>query len=595
MKPGLRSNVIQVIPNPEVASDCERYGRRPTAPRPGMGPRPGLWRAGYLLVIVALYLGVGVFDHDFWPPVEHTVAGVTWQMARTGELAIPRINGLPYLEKPPLAYALSMFSCRIAGRLTPGFVRLPATVAGLLTLGLLFWTGRRLYGEAVAWLVTLLCATSFSFYAFAHRASTDGIALLFVAACFALFLCTLDDPRVGTPALRSAGATDLALAVTLAASFFVKNLFTFLIVLPPVVLFLLFTRQLRRLAMFLLLTALAFVVLVGPWVAILFARGGSQFLRIVFFDNTLGRFLTISDWKSLDLGPLNDAFYIHKGRTVRVAFDALVSHMLPWLPIYLASLWALVRDWRRWDEPTLFLTIALACIMLAVSLSASKVGSYYLPVAFVLPLIAGDLLAKALTQADSASAWRWWIVHANLGLVVAGAVAAPVIAGIWLEVNTLPWLVLPGLAGAVLLWVRFRRYRETLAPLAVCLVALCATLTLLIAMPYIDELRSWRPFFEEVRVHAFDREVWTTVLDDRRLPAMNFYLDRPLRVLGRPDNVAGLMRSGRKVGVLLWQDQYDAQEGLLASIPHQLLRCRNPRYPFAFVYSSDSESPVRPP
>jgi 4-amino-4-deoxy-L-arabinose transferase-like glycosyltransferase len=558
-----------------------------------MGPRPLLWRAGYLLVIVALYLGVGVFDHDLWPPTEHAVAGVTWQMTRTGEVAVPRINDLPYLEKPPLAYALSMLSCRIAGRLTPGFVRLPVTVAGLLTLGLLFWTGRRLYGEDVDWLVTLLCATSFSFYSFAHRASTDGIALLFVAACFAFFLCTLDDSRVGTPAIRPAGAMDLALAGTLAASFFVKNLFTFLIVLPPVVLFLLFTGQLRRLAILFLLTVLAFVVLVGPWVAILFARGGSQFLRIVFFDNTLGRFFTISDWRALNLGPLNDALYIHKDSTVRVAFDALVSHMLPWPLIHVAVVWALVQGWRRWDEPRLFLAIALASIMLAVSLSASKVGAYYLPVAFVLSLITGGLLAEAQTPEHAATAWPWWIVHANLGLVVAGAVAAPVAVGIWLGDYGLPWLALPIVVAAAWLWFYFRGRLETLAPLALCLVAMCVALTLSNAMPRIDEQLSWRPFFEEVRALAPDREVWTTIQDDRRLPAMNFYLDRPLRILGRPEDVAGLMRSGRKVGVLLWQDQYDAQEPSLASVPHQLLRCRNPRYRFAFVYNSNSE--IHPP
>jgi 4-amino-4-deoxy-L-arabinose transferase-like glycosyltransferase len=557
-----------------------------------MGPRPLLWRAGYLLIIVALYLGVGVFDHDLWPPTEHTVAGVTWQMTRTGELAVPRINGLPYLEKPPLAYVLSMLSCRIAGRLTPGFVRLPATISGLLTLGLLFWSGRRLFGEAVAWLVTLLCATSLSFYSLAHRASTDGVALLFVAACFAFFLWTLDDSHVETPALRRASAMDLALACTLAASFFVKNLFTFLIVLPPVVLFLLSTGQLRRLVILFLLTALAFAVLVGPWAAILFARGGSQFLRIVFFDNTLGRFFTINDWRSLNLGPLNDAFFIHKDSTVRVAFDALVSHMLPWPLIHVAGVWALVQSWRRWDEPRLFLAIALVCIMVSVSLSASKVGAYYLPVAFVLPLITGCLLAEALTPVDASAACLWWAVHANLGIVVAGTIAAPVVAGIWLGDYTLPWLALPSLGAAAWLWFCFGRCRETLAPLALCLAAMCAALTLSIAMPRIDKLLSWRPFFEEVRALLPDREVWTTVQDDRRLPAMNFYLDRPLRILQRPEDVAGLMRSGRRVGVLLWQGQYEAQERSLASIPYQLLRCRNPRYRFAFVYTSDSNAPI---
>jgi hypothetical protein len=58
------------------------------------------------------------------------------------------------------------------------------------------------------------------------------------------------------------------------------------------------------------------------------------------------------------------------------------------------------------------------------------------------------------------------------------------------------------------------------------------------------------PFFEEVRALAPGREVWTTVQDDRRLPAMNFYLDRPLRILELPEDVMGLMRSGRRVGVL---------------------------------------------
>jgi len=118
----------------------------------------------------------------------------------------------------------------------------------------------------------------------------------------------------------------------------------------------------------------------------------------------------------------------------------------PWLPIHVAGLWALVRGWRRWDEPRLFLAITLACIVLVVSLSASKVAAYYLPVAFLLPLITRGLLAEVLTPADVAAAWPWWTVHANLGLVVSGVVADPLVAGIWLGDNALPWLALPGLA-----------------------------------------------------------------------------------------------------------------------------------------------------
>ena len=47
------------------------------------------WRWWLLALVVALYLGVGVFDHELWPPGEQAMAGVTWSMLHDGDLVVP--------------------------------------------------------------------------------------------------------------------------------------------------------------------------------------------------------------------------------------------------------------------------------------------------------------------------------------------------------------------------------------------------------------------------------------------------------------------------------------------------------------------------
>ena len=59
-------------------------------------------------VILLLYLGTGLFDHDIWSPTEPTVAGIVWNMHAHGELAVPRINEFVYLEKPPPYYWMAL-------------------------------------------------------------------------------------------------------------------------------------------------------------------------------------------------------------------------------------------------------------------------------------------------------------------------------------------------------------------------------------------------------------------------------------------------------------------------------------------------------
>ncbi len=47
-------------------------------------------------------------QHGLWRPDEPQVAGVSAEMAYTQDFVVPRLSGKPFLEKPPLYYALGV-------------------------------------------------------------------------------------------------------------------------------------------------------------------------------------------------------------------------------------------------------------------------------------------------------------------------------------------------------------------------------------------------------------------------------------------------------------------------------------------------------
>jgi 4-amino-4-deoxy-L-arabinose transferase-like glycosyltransferase len=570
----------------------------------GVAPRGRLaWRAlgGGLLIV--LYLFVGVFDHELWPPIEQAVAGVTWEMYRNGEVAVPQINGIPYLEKPPLAYGLSWLSCRIAGRLSAGFVRLPAALSGLLSLGVLFWISRRFHGETVAWISTYLCATTFTFYDMMHRASSDSVALFFIILCFALFMRTLDresnDPAAAHEDLapstsrgreppdnpRSRWLEDLPFCLALAASFYAKNFYTFLIVVPPVAVFLLMTRQLRRLLALGATAAVALAVLVGPWCYALYARGGLEYLRVVFFDNTLGRFFTVRDTASFHIGELNDAFRTEKTRPRFGVARWVSADTLPWPLVYTAALWQLFLARTVVCERRLFLKVAFVAIIVSLSLSSSKQMTYFLPIVFVLSLASGEFFHDLFAQRVRLARRNRQLIALNLAIVVIGSALAPLGVGLILHSRALLWLLVPNLAAVATLGVVLKgRWHDHLALwVSGVFITASASLTLALAVPRIDEIRSWRPFFDQVRSDIQDRRLYTTLVNDRRLPAMNFYLDRRLETLKDPDQIPRLLAAPERVGIVVAVDDYEEQRDQLAKIPHRALRASKGADLFVFV------------
>jgi 4-amino-4-deoxy-L-arabinose transferase-like glycosyltransferase len=544
-----------------------------------------------LALLAMLSVGVGVFDHELWPPTEQAMAGVTWEMYRSDDLLVPKIDGLAYLEKPPLAYALSWLAFKTAGHASAGLLRLPAALAGFASLLTVLAIAWRLHGEAVAWISALICALTINFFGIMHRASTDSIAVFFTFLCFALFMRTLAPPaeRDGPPhpAANPHLGGDIAFCLALAVSFLVKNFYTYLVVVPPVTAFLIWRSEYRRLVRMGLLATLALAIVVVPWAYALYARGGSEYLRVVFFDNTFGRLMNIGPPTGAHLPVLDDAFVVHKHESLLTGLRALVEEMLPWIFLYSAALATLLRKPAS-NAARAFLLIALCLIPLCLTLSAARVESYYRPVIFVLVLLAADYLRGVFSGASAR--WEHRLIAANFWLVALLITAAPLAVGRYLNAPAIARLALPFALG--LGWLAWRQrgaswHEPQMIQRSAVFVATCFILMLGMTYPELDTRLSWRPFFDAVHDTLDERrELWTTIVDDRKLPAMTFYFDRRVRLAEGPAAVPALLAGSQPVGVIVPIEQADALERELCAIPHRTLRADIGRDLFVYVTNS---------
>src|SRR5688572_6423906 len=106
---------------------------------------PVLLAAALVVALAGTLLGQG--DRQLWAPDEAREAGITLAMARTGDYVVPRLNGRPFLEKPPLFHAAGAVVLDATGSRGPFAVRLPAALFALATLAATFALGRRLGGD----------------------------------------------------------------------------------------------------------------------------------------------------------------------------------------------------------------------------------------------------------------------------------------------------------------------------------------------------------------------------------------------------------------------------------------------------------------
>ena len=117
-------------------------------------------RAWWLVCATSLACSLAIaLSFPLVDPDEGRNAEVAAEMAAHGDVVIPHLAGVPYLDKPPGLFALSALAIRAFGR-HPLAARLPAMLASLATLLLVAHAARRLEGDDHAWRAMALFAAA---------------------------------------------------------------------------------------------------------------------------------------------------------------------------------------------------------------------------------------------------------------------------------------------------------------------------------------------------------------------------------------------------------------------------------------------------
>ena len=344
--------------------------------------------AGALLLLL---LPVWVEPAGSWlaEPDEARYAEISREMLASGDFVTPRLNGVPYFEKPPLLYWSNAASFRLFGE-TPWAARLPTRLFGLGTVVVLLFGTAGLWGMTAGLAAAILYLASPFGFVFSRVVLTDAPLTFFFAATLFLARATVLRREARRPWVALSALTGLAAA----GGFLSKGLVA--VVLPGAifVFWCLASRLARPLSLLLLGPAVSAFLLAGaPWF-VLAERRSPGFLHFFFIHEHFQRFATPVAQRS---GPI---YYF-----ILVFF----AGFLPALPFFFATL-KRTRDWRRWrdeDPDAFFFLLWFAVVFFFFSFSRSKLPPYLLPAIPAAAALAARSLAGArLSATAGTAAWR---------------------------------------------------------------------------------------------------------------------------------------------------------------------------------------------
>jgi 4-amino-4-deoxy-L-arabinose transferase-like glycosyltransferase len=531
-------------------------------------------RAGFLLLL-CVFFAFGLFDHSFWSSNDCREGAMIWDMYQSGTWVTPTLNGVPYLEKPPLLHWTGLVFCYLAGSVNEGLVRLPAALYGLGAICVAWLFGRKLGRERAGMTGAFMCATSVIYLEYSKIVLTDMALAFMVALSLYLFWQAYT--------AKTASAARYAVFIVVSAfAFYAKGLLGPGFIWVSVGCFLLFKRRWKLLTALSLLFAIVFVAVLAPWVWFLWKTGGRDFIRIIFWDNQFGRFLHFSN---PDLP--KDPFLVHK-EPFYYYLTSLPGRLMPWSLLVALALFSWFKKGSEYrNDLAVFLKITLVSMALILHVSSAKVACYALP---LFPIL---FLMTAIWIEDNASAIgsriTLWAIRLTTGIVILVAVVVPVAYIIMFflpqsfyghffhSVNLLktPGLGIAavGLLGAILMLVvgayamkdMRRKISDGLRAEAMLSLPIYFAIVVILGgtifAPAYDFQRSYRPFAQLVkREMANGRRIALASDEEKHIGSFTFYLNSRLPIACKPPDVRTfLILQHRPAGIIMKADDMTSQ------------------------------------
>ena len=392
--------------------------------------------------IVLLFLAISLFYFSalgtmpLMEPDEGRYAEIPREMLATGDFVTPHLNGVAYLEKPPLFYWGNALSLRLLGEnefAARAFTAL-VSVAGIL---LTFWMGFALSGWRTGLFSAIVLSTSVYCYVIGRLNTLDmTLAVTLVLAIFPAYLYHSGKRESRWYLHLSYAAAGLA--------FLTKGLVGVAFPLAVLLCWLVFSRRHREYRRaFSFPGLLLFLAVVLPWLALV-QRRNPDFLWFFFVHEQFLRFTTRIHhhvepfWFFLPVVLVGFVPWIAFLRRIALAVRASAEKFLP-------------------REDLVFLLSWVLSIFLFFSVSQSKLPTYVAPIFPPLAVLFGRGLDLWAGREDGASRCRSPLAVA--ALLAAAILMVPsqsrhtVDPTAWTKATALPILLLL-VWGAVPLFLR---------------------------------------------------------------------------------------------------------------------------------------------
>jgi 4-amino-4-deoxy-L-arabinose transferase-like glycosyltransferase len=398
----------------------------------------------FLLTLFLVLYGATLWTPALLDDADATHATAALQIARSGDWVTLKVDGMRYLEKPPLPYWLVALDDRALCMRNGSFdenpaafaAHLPATLAVFLLTALGYWWALLAWGERAAFYTGLGILTAAGVFLFTRIFIPEALLSLFL--CAALF-CFLRGLELRRPLYFYGTAVLIALAVL------TKGLIAPVFFLSAAGAFLFATGEWHRWReLRIVRCALIFLVIAAPWHVLAGLRnrggmGGRGFFWFYFLNEHVLRFL--GRRYPMDYNKLPSILYwsLHLVWLFPWSFFIPVALMAAWRKWHAQPRGLRYGGWRSADfagRTTLLLSIYAAIVLVFFSLSTNQ-EYYTFPV--YLPLVM--LIAAALARYERHSATQpgstmqieqRWIMIAHAALTVVGAAAAAALCyGLW--------------------------------------------------------------------------------------------------------------------------------------------------------------------
>jgi 4-amino-4-deoxy-L-arabinose transferase-like glycosyltransferase len=405
-------------------------------------------------------------------PDEGRYSAVAREMIFSGDYITPRLDGIPFLDKPILYYWLQVIAMKLFG-VTEWALRFFPMAIGILNCLITYTCIRFCFNRRTGLLAAILLASMPLYFCGAHYANLDLEVAAWISMTLLFFLT----------GLHTGHSRYFYLAyIASALAFLTKGMIG--IAFPSLIcgLWIVLTWQWKILTKIKLpLGLIIFGSLVAPWY-ILAQRANPAFFHFFFITQQVTRFLAAANFNNENPW----WFYL----------PVVLAGAVPWSIFSLSALW---HAWlkRRSNKKVLFIFIWFSVILLFFSMPSSKVVGYIISALPPLAILIAVYLDKHLHSFSPNYMLGYIAIAACLAATLVSVSSLHILA-IAPDFNCYLYLMAAGLVASALFTCYWYWVKRPISFLATCLITNVFLLLTLVHGAYLINTDTVKPLLPQL-------------------------------------------------------------------------------------------------